>query len=193
MKRASNVTRPSSEEYPFVGKMYCSVCGQYFGQYTTATLNRERYSIYRCSSRKNHSWQIVPGMVYVRPHTVRYTKDPSPELVKYRERYCPESKPREYRCSDTRVALDRPRKAFVQAWNVILRKKQRYLSTLQAEQASDDIFTRYHASVLAGLLQVNEKLTEFDTRLFRKTVERIDVQPSGKMTFTFKAGIKITV
>ena len=132
-------------------------------------------------------------MVYVRPHTVRYTKDPSPELVKYRERYCPESKPREYRCSDTRVALDRPRKAFVQAWNVILRKKQRYLSTLQAEQASDDIFTRYHASVLAGLLQVNEKLTEFDTRLFRKTVERIDVQPSGKMTFTFKAGIKITV
>lgn len=29
MKRASNVTRPSSEEYPFVGKMYCSVCGQY--------------------------------------------------------------------------------------------------------------------------------------------------------------------
>ena len=76
---------------------------------------------------------------------------------------------------------------------MILRKKQRYLSTLQAEQASDDIFTRYHASVLAGLLQVNEKLTEFDTRLFRKTVERIDVQPSGKMTFTFKAGIKITV
>ena len=76
---------------------------------------------------------------------------------------------------------------------MILRKKQRYLSTLQAEQAPDDIFTRYHASVLAGLLQVNEKLTEFDTRLFRKTVERIDVQPSGKMTFTFKAGIKITV
>ena len=193
MKRASQVTRPSSEEYPFVGKMYCSVCGQYFGQDSSVTTNCTRYALYRCTSRKDHSWQVVPDMEYVRPRTVRYIKDPSPELVKYRERYCTEPERREYRCSDTRLSLDRPRKAFVQAWNSILRRKQRYLPTLQAEVGSDDVYTRYHASVLSELLKDGEKLTEFNTRLFRKTVERIDVHPSKKMTFSFKAGIKITV
>ena len=138
-------------------------------------------------------FEKVPDMVYVRPRTVRYTKDPSPELVRFRERFCTEPVPREYRCSDTRVALDRPRKAFVQAWNSILRRKQRYLPTLQAQAGSDDVYTRYHASVLSELLKDGEKLTEFNTRLFRKTVERIDVHPSGKMTFSFKAGIIITV
>ena len=51
---------------------------------------------------------------------------------------------------------------------------------------------KYHSKALYKLLDTADKLTGFDTRLFRKTVEKIKVQPTGKLTFFFKAGIKTT-
>ena len=132
-------------------------------------------------------------MEFIRPHTVRYIKDPSPALVEYRKKHYKNPEPRPYRCSDTQIDLDRPEKAFVQVWNMILRRKQRYLPALRATSSSDNIYAHYHAFVLAGLLEKGEKQQDFNVRLFRKTVERIDVHPSGKMTFTFKAGIKISI
>lgn len=131
-------------------------------------------------------------MVYVRPHSVRYTKDPTPALIKYREKYGKEPEPRPYLCSDTRIAIDRPAKAFVQVWNTMVSRKQRYLPILQRTEATDDVLLSYHAGVLHQLLINGERLSEFDTRLFRKTVERIEVSPPGKLTFIFRAGIKVT-
>ncbi len=183
----------SSEERPFVGRLFCAVCGKAFNTAPTFTTGRELLSQYRCVSRKDHSGVEVPGMEYVRPHTVRYTKNPTPALVAYRERYYLEPEPRPYLCSDTRIEIGQPARGFVQAWNQMVSKRQRYIPMLQSNADSEDVVVRYFSARLSDLIQNGERLKEFDTRLFRRTVERIDVNPTGKLTYRFKAGIKITV
>ena len=132
-------------------------------------------------------------MTYVRPHTARYTKNPTQKLIEYREKYVPKPVPRQYLCSDTRVEADYPYKAFVKAWNHLVSRKQRYLVTIYNSKSAEDILLRYNATVMYKLLSESDRLKEFDTRLFRKTVERIDVSPPDKLTFVFKAGVKVTV
>lgn len=132
-------------------------------------------------------------MTYTRPHTIRFVTNPTPELEAYREKYSSKPEPRPYLCSDTRVPIDRPEKGFVQAWNILVSRKQRYLPGLQENRNSEDIVVRYYSERLCQLLEEAARLEEFDVRLFRKTVEGIDVNPGGKLTYLFKAGIRITV
>ena len=89
--------------------------------------------------------------------------------------------------------IDQPKKTFVQVWNQMVSHKSRYLPLLERKDDDDDILARYFSGVLRELLDGGERLNEFDARLFRKTVERIEVSPAGKLTFCFKAGIRITV
>ncbi len=192
LKQSRTVRKAENDSYPFTGKLYCAVCGKAFNQTITTATGRELVPLYRCISRKDHSGVEVPDMVYVRPHSVRYTKDPTPALMEYRLKYEKQPEPRPYLCSDTRIAIDRPARAFVQVWNSMVSRKQRYLPILQRTVASDDVLLSYHAGELYRLLVTGERLSEFDTRLFRKTVERIEVSPPGKLTFIFRAGIKMT-
>lgn len=111
-------------------------------------------------------------MVYIPPHTVRYTKNPTPALVAYREKNNKKPEPRPYLCSDTRIAIDRPARAFVQAWNSIISRRQRYLPILLRTSASEDPVLGYFAGELHRFLEAGERLDEFDEQLFRKTVER---------------------
>lgn len=98
--------------------------------------------------------------------------------------------PRQYLCSDTRIEADYPYEAFVKAWNLLVYHKPRFLSAIHNALDSEDILFRYNASVMYRLLENSDRLQEFDVRLFRKTVDHIDVYPSGKLKFVFKAGIK---
>ena len=99
---------------------------------------------------------------------------------------------RQYFCSDTRIEADHPYEAFIKAWNYLITNKQRYLPTIYNMISAEDILLRFNASVMYKLLSKGDMLHEFDTRLFRKTVDRIEVHPSGKLTFMFKTGLKIT-
>ena len=132
-------------------------------------------------------------MTYTPPHKANYTKNPTPELVVYREKYYKKSEPRPLLCTDIRIEIDQPAKAFVLAWNLMVSHKYRYLPLLERKADDEDILVQYFSGVLRQLLEDGERLDEFDPRLFRKTVERIDVQPTGKLAFQFKAGITITV
>ena len=96
-------------------------------------------------------------------------------------------------CSDVRIPLDQPAKAFVQAWNLMVSHRYRYLPLLERKADDDDIVVRYYAGALRQLLEEGGRLEEFDYRLFRKTVERIEVLPAAKLTLQFKAGVTITV
>ena len=71
--------------------------------------------------------------------------------------------------------------------------KYRYLPLLERKADDEDILVRYFSGVLRKLVENGERLEEFDARLFRKTVERIVVLPTAKLTFQFKAGVEITV
>ncbi|MED9969110.1 MAG: recombinase family protein, partial [Ruminococcus sp.] len=193
IKRIPNKSASNSEERPFVGMLYCSVCGKAYKIHTTIGMGGHHLRRYRCRSFKDNSGVEVSGMTYVRPHTARYTKNPTQKLIEYREKYVPKPVPRQYLCSDTRVEADYPYKAFVKAWNHLVSRKQRYLVTIYNSKSAEDILLRYNATVMYKLLSESDRLKEFDTRLFRKTVERIDVSPPDKLTFVFKAGVKVTV
>ena len=182
----------SSESHPFEGKMFCAVCGKAFNQTVTTAKDRTHVSLYRCLSRRDHSGVEVPGMTYVQPHPSTYNINPSPALVEYREKYCRKQDPRRYLCSDTRIKIDQPGKAFVRAWNSLMSHAQRYLPTLQSNTTSENLLYKYHSGILIDLLETGTRLKEFDARLFRKTVEKIDVNPNSTLTFYFKAGIRIT-
>ena len=181
-----------NEEYPFAGMLTCAVCGKPFHTSPSGGIGRVVHSLYRCVSRKDHTGVEVPGMTYIQPHKENYNYNPTPALAAYRENYSKKPVPRPYVCSDTRVKVARPPKAFVEAWNTLISHRQRYLLMLEANRDSDDELLAYHASELLALVQEGRRLKEFDYPIYRKTIDRIDVQPTGKLTFYFKAGIKIT-
>ena len=196
MLQRYNTNRMNSrEEYPFTGKMVCSVCGKGFIQYSYSGHNHERTIAFRCQSHKDTTGIEVPGKTYYPYERPFVIQDPSPELIEYRKTYAKrrKSKPRPYLCSDTRIPFDQPKKAFVQAWNLMISHKYRYLPLLERKADDEDILVRYFSGVLRKLVEDGERLEEFDARLFRKTVERIIVLPTAKLTFQFKAGVEITV
>ena len=131
-------------------------------------------------------------MTYTPPHPSNYLQDPSPEMIEYREKYGKKLETRPYLCSDTRIAIDQPQKAFVHAWNTLISHKVRYLQALENNAESEDLFLSYYAKALIALLETSDRLKEFDGRLLRRTIENVEVQPTGKLTFCFRAGIKIT-
>ena len=182
----------SSEAHPFRGKMYCAVCGKSFQQAYTTAKDRTHICQYRCSSRKDHSSVEVAGMTYVQPRKSTYQIDVSPAMQEYRDKYGKKSEPRAYLCSDTRIDFDQPGKAFIRAWNWLISHKQRYLPVIESNAESENILIRYQSKVLLELIDEGSRIRDFDWNLFRKSIEKIDVNPSATLTFYFKAGIKIT-
>ncbi|MPM19780.1 hypothetical protein SDC9_66206 [bioreactor metagenome] len=187
--------RPSPcEEYPFRGMMFCGTCGKPVNlQYTTRE-GRQLISAYRCISRKDNSGVEIPGLTYTPSHKSNYTKNPTDALVEYREKYCKKVPPRTLLCSDIRISVDRPQKAFVQAWNLIVGKKARYQATLQRTvDTADDLFLRYRANEMIGLLDEAGKLPAFSYPLMLKTIDKVEVTTTGKLSFLFQSGIRVTV
>lgn len=195
MIRRYNASNMNSKEFsPFAGKIFCSVCGKKMRIFRSFGTERERLRYYRCLSANDHSGVEVPGMTFTPPHKANYKSDVTYEFAVYREKYYKKSVPRPLLCSDIKVGPDLPAEAFVRAWNYMLRHRKQYLQTLQGYASdSEDIVWRYHSGVLYKLVEAGEKLSEFDGRLFRKTVEKVEVLPTGKLTYVFKAGIRVTV
>ena len=132
-------------------------------------------------------------MTYVPPHKAGYNYNPTPELAAYRATYKkPKSRP--FLCTDVKIRTERFPKAFVQAWTLIVSKKQRYLPSLQNTAAtSDNPLTAYRAEEMIGLLETTGRLDEFDFSLMIRTLDRVEIMPTEKLSFIFQSGIRITV
>ena len=193
-KRHTVHRKPPSEEYPFTGRLLCGICGKPFQYYQYATTGKIPVCVYRCMSRKEGTAKEVPGMLYTPPHTACYTKNPTPELVAYRERYCKPPEPRQMLCTDVRIEVDRPQKAFCQAWNLVISKKLRYRATLRSIiDGGENDLVRYRADEMLRLIDEVGKIKTFNYSLMLKTLDNVIVNPNGKLTFRFSSGIKVTV
>jgi len=184
-----------SEEYPFSRLIYCGVCGAPMHYYYFKTVGFVTNTAFRCSSRKSQAGKEITGMTYTQPHKSTYTKNPSPGLIEYRERYCGNlNKPRQMLCTDIRIPIDRPQKAFVQAWNYIISQKSRYQATLKRTvENTDDVVVRYRAKEMPELMDSVGRIDSFSFPLMLKTLDRAETTVDGKLTFLFQSGIKITV
>ncbi|MDO5443846.1 MAG: hypothetical protein Q4G10_09265 [Bacteroidia bacterium] len=132
---------------------------------------------HRCISRKDHTAVEVPGMTYIPPHKAGYNYNPTPELAAYRETY-KKPVPRPFLCTDVKIREDRFPRAFVQAWNIIVSKKQRYLPSLQNAAVSDNPLTVYRAEEMMALLETVGRLNEFDFSLMVRTLDRVEIMPT---------------
>lgn len=134
-------------------------------------------------------------MTYTPPHKSTYTKNPSPGLIAYRERNCGQYlKPRPMICTDIRIPVDRPQKAFVQAWNYIISQRGRYQATLKRTiENADDVLARYRAKEMLELIDSVGRLSTFEFPLMRRTLDRVETTADEKLTFIFQCGIRITV
>jgi site-specific DNA recombinase len=184
-----------SEEYPFAGMIYCGICGAPVNFYYFKVEGFVKKIVYRCSSRRTRTAQSVTGMTYTPPHKSTYTKNPSPGLVDYRERYCGQYlQPRPMICTDIRIPLDRPPKAFVQAWNYIIGQRGRYQATLKRTvENNDDVLVRYRAKEMLALFDSVGRLNAFDFPLMLRILDRVETTADEKLTFIFQSGMRITV
>lgn len=162
--------------------------------YHYTTTNKQPLAAYRCMSRKTQSAVEVPGQTYTPPHKATFNLNASPELMAYRERYCKPPKERPMLCTDIRIPIDLPQKAFCRAWNLIVAKKLRYQATLRSTvDNAEDLLVRYRAEEMCLLIDEIGKITEFSYPLMLKTLDRVVVNTNGKLSFIFQSGIKITV
>ena len=193
-KRHTVHTKASNQRYPFAGKLICGACGKPFYYYHYTTTNKQSQWVYRCMSRRTQSAVEIPGKLYTPPHKANYLKDATPELIAYRERYCPPPKSRPMLCTDVRIPIDLPQKAFCRAWNLIVAKKLRYQATLRSTvDNAEDILIRYRAEEMCLLIDEIGKINEFSYPLMLKTLDRVIVNTNGKLSFIFQSGIRITV
>ena len=95
---------------------------------------------------------------------------------------------------EVRVSFGRPEQIFMQAWNLIISKRQMYVARLKKVAEMDESeLTRYHASEMLRLMDEVGKIMEFDYMLSMKTLDHVELNPDGKLTMVFRSGIRITI
>ena len=158
---------------PFVGMLFCGICGAPVNFYYFKGKGFVMKTVYRCSSRKTRTAKAVEGVTYTPPHKSNYTKNPSPGLIEYREKYGGQYlQPRPMICTDIRIPIDRPPKAFIQAWNYIIGQRGRYHATLKRTvDNNDDVLVRCRAREMLALFDSVGRLSTFDFPLMLITLD----------------------
>jgi len=98
-------------------------------------------------------------------------------------------------CSiDSRVRFGRPEQVFMQAWNLMVSKKQMHQASLKQKAATgENALLRYRATELSKLLNEVGHILEFDYLLSLKVLDRMELQPNGKLSAIFLAKVRITL
>ena len=95
---------------------------------------------------------------------------------------------------DSRVRYGRPEQVFTQAWNLMVSKILMHQASLkQRAVTNEDALVRYRAGELSRLLDEVGHISEFDFLLSLKVLDRIELQPNGKLSAVFLAGVRITL
>ena len=97
-------------------------------------------------------------------------------------------------CTQTKVSLDAPEKAFVRAWNLVVSKKLQYGAALRRKaETAEDALTRYRAKEMLRLLDEIGKLMAFDYYFSLKVLDHMELLPDGKLAVVFLSGVRLTV
>lgn len=97
-------------------------------------------------------------------------------------------------CTDISVDGGKPEKVFVSAWNLLVSKKLQYQASLwRIAETETNALTRYRAEQLILIIDNVGKIQTYDYPLALQTLERIEVNPNGKLSICFLAGIRITI
>ena len=97
-------------------------------------------------------------------------------------------------CSDIKIPIAYPKKAFVRAWNQIVSKITRYQPILQRTvDTTDNALTRLRAREMIVLLDKVGRLDDFDYALMLRTLNFIEVHDEDRLSVVFQSGIRISV
>ena len=97
-------------------------------------------------------------------------------------------------CSDIKIPIAYPKKAFVRAWNQIVSKKTRYQPMLQRTvDTTDNALTRLRATEMIVLLDKVGRLDDFDYALMLRTLNLIEAHDEDRSNADFQSGIRISV
>ena len=73
-------------------------------------------------------------------------------------------------------------------------KKPLYQATLKRTATlNDDSLMRYRAEEMSQLLDEVGRISEFDYGFSLKVLDHMELQPNGKLTAVFSAGVRITL
>lgn len=185
----------SSEEFPLSFKVVCGTCGRTYQLLESKKVGDTGRKYWRCTSFHGKQWSVIPGRTFTPKPMARWAKDPNSKRVKYywrKESKIP--KEREMYCTDIEIPADKPIKAFRTAWNLVVSKSLLYSATLRRTmEKSEDALVRFHAADMLSLMAAVGKILEFDYPLMLRTLDRIIVNPNGKLSVCFFSGIKITL
>lgn len=102
-------------------------------------------------------------------------------------------KPRQMHCTNIQVSVEEADKAFVRAWNFLIRHGLRYAASFRkiARDRKDEL-SMYRAREMGSLLE-RGRIREFDYSLTNKVLDHIEVTPVGKLAVIFLTGTRVTV
>ena len=97
-------------------------------------------------------------------------------------------------CSDIKIPIAYPKKAFVRAWNQLVSKKTRYQPILQrTADTTVNALTRLRAREMIELLAKVGRLDDFDYALMLRTLDFIEVQAEDRLSVVFQSGVRISI
>lgn len=158
---------------------------------TSKIVGEEGRQFWRCSSFIGKKWTEIPGRTFTpRPQPLRVL-DRTKRSVRYNKRVLPEE--RTMRCTDIELPIDKPEKAFIQAWNQLCRMAPRYTASLKRKiNTTDDMLLKYRCSRLIELMNEHGRIDKLDYDLFIETVDHFEVMANGTLRVIFCAEIIIT-
>ena len=189
------VYRTGSEEYPLSMRVVCGTCGRTFMLLESKARDDSGRRYWRCTSFRGNNGMPIKGRRFTpRGQPLRLNIDGTKSHVRYRRAHRKLPEPRQMLCTDIEIDADRPEKAFVLAWNLLVSKKQMYQSSLKRTmQTTDDMLPRYRASELCRLIDEVGKLNAFDYHFSLAVLEKIEITPQGKLAVCFLGGVRVTM
>lgn len=186
----------STEQFPLSSRIVCGVCGNTYQ--ILSSKQRDNYGklYWRCTSFRGQNGTPIEGKQFTPPgQPLRLGKDETKRYVtRYRESHRKLPQPRQMLCTDISVDGGKPEKAFINAWNLLVSKKLQYQASLKRiEETVANALTRYRAEQLIRLIDDRGKIHTYDYPLALQVLERIEVNPNGKLSVCFLAGIRITI
>lgn len=82
-------------------------------------------------------------------------------------------------------------KAFISAFNAILENKEHFNEAWKKSIAGDDVLKRVKAAQLMKLMKKAKPITEFNTELFHRLIEKMTVSDGKKVLVTLLDGAEV--
>ena len=185
----------SSEQFPFSSRIVCGVCGSTFQMLSSKQRDNYGKIYWRCTSFHGNKGSPIDGREYTpNGQPLRLNIDETQKHIKYQRARRIRPQPRQMLCTDISVDGGKPEKVFVTAWNLLVSKKLLYQASLKRiAETETNALTRYYAEQLILLIDNVGKIQTYDYPLALQTLERIEVNPNGKLSVCFLAGIRITI